>query len=181
MSVNVHYFLDFTVLWLIYVLIYYKRLKRRDNWYKFVFTLTYIYLSLVLFVTLMPFQLIFPGKNGIDFNRVNFIPYKDVISGYFGAKREAVLNIIMFMPLGFLLPNLKKRGFFKTLFMAFGMSLFIEVSQLLYNWSGSLYSRRFDVTDLINNTLGGILGYLCYLIFRPLLNKIKISFNSEKT
>lgn len=144
------------------------------------FTLTYIYLSLVLFVTLMPFQLFYPSEAGIDFNRVNFVPFNDITLGHFGAKREAILNIILFMPLGFLLPNLKKRGFFKTLFMSFGLSLFIEVSQLLYNWSGSLYGRSFDVTDLINNTLGAVLGFICYLILKPLLNMLRNCFDRER-
>lgn len=144
------------------------------------FTLTYIYLSLVLFVTLMPFQLFIPGEDGIDFNRVNFIPFNDITMGHLGAEREAVLNIFMFMPLGFLLPNLRKQGFFKTFFMSFALSFFIEGCQLLYNWSGSLYRRSFDVTDLINNTIGAVLGYLCYLIFKPLLRRLKTRLNGSE-
>nr|WP_240436294.1 VanZ family protein [Brevibacillus laterosporus] len=36
----------------------------------------------------------------------------------------------------------------------------IESSQLLSAWWGSLHSRSFDVTDLITNTFGGLIGYL---------------------
>ncbi len=179
LDIKIHYIIDFAVLAVIYILFYFKRLKSRDNWYKLVFTLTYIYLSLVLFVTLMPFQFFCPNESGIDFNRVNFIPFNDLSLGHYGAEREAVLNIIMFMPLGFLLPNLKKRGFFKIFFTSLGLTLFIEVNQLLYNWSGSVYERSFDVTDLINNTIGGILGFLCYLLFRPLLRRLRELVNGN--
>lgn len=55
--------------------------------------------------------------------------------------------------------------------MSFLFSLMIETVQLLSVLWGSLVYRTFDVTDLITNTIGGLLGYLFFVILKP------ISFN----
>lgn len=70
-------------------------------------------------------------------------------------------NIILFMPIGFLLPLLFKRMefFLFTVIVGFCISLFIEIMQLPQN-------RSSDVDDLWLNTLGAFLGYLVYLVFR---------------
>lgn len=68
-------------------------------------------------------------------------------------------NIIGFMPFGFFVPMLsKKRSFWKVLCLSFELTLAIETMQLL------LKVGIFDVDDLFLNTLGGILGYICYAI-----------------
>ena len=83
----------------------------------------------------------------------------------------------MFLPLGFLLPQLRKRGFLLTLFAGFTLSLFIESVQLMYLLSGTPYLRAFDVTDLINNTLGAALGWIIYRILRAPLQKLRAKVN----
>ena len=47
--------LDFALLAVLYVLLYRLRLRRRDRRYRVWFTLMYVYLCLVAYVTLMPF------------------------------------------------------------------------------------------------------------------------------
>lgn len=73
---------------------------------------------------------------------------------------QSVLNVLLFLPLGFLLPLVfrfrKKRTGIKVFFISFGVSLFVELTQLL------IMTRSFDVNDLLANTLGGVLGYLVY-------------------
>lgn len=67
-------------------------------------------------------------------------------------------NVLVFMPVGFLVPIIKKKRvyFFRILRVSFGISLFIEVVQLIFRIG------VFDVDDLIMNTLGGILGYVAF-------------------
>lgn len=70
-------------------------------------------------------------------------------------------NVLLFLPLGFLLPAIWEQ-FNKTrniILSGFSFSLFIEMSQLFNN-------RRTDIDDLILNTLGAILGFLIYRIYR---------------
>lgn len=78
-------------------------------------------------------------------------------------------DIIMFMPFGFLLPIVKEKPLLKVILYAFLFSLLIELLQPLIN-----PCRASDITDLINNTIGGLIGYISYIILKPLLKKIKL-------
>ena len=78
---------------------------------------------------------------------ISLIPLQNLTSGFW-------LNILMTLPLGFLLPFLYRswRRFSWTVCCGAGFSLLIECSQLLTN-------RACDVDDLIANTLGAACGY----------------------
>lgn len=87
--------------------------------------------------------------------RINLIPFSRDIDwiGY-------LLNILMLMPFGFLLPLIwQDMGrLCKVVPAGFFFSLLLELSQLLN-------IRGTDVDDLIMNTLGALAGFVCYLIF----------------
>ena len=93
---------------------------------------------------------------------MNLVPFIDVSMGRGDFFRQVVLNIIMTMPFGFLFPLTKKGDgkFGKTVLSCFLMSLGIELLQPFFN-------RSSDITDLITNVAGGVLGYVLYMIFRP--------------
>lgn len=85
-------------------------------------------------------------------------------------------NILMFVPLGMYLRYYFKCSFKKTLLYSFFISLFFELTQLtgLYFIYPNPY-RLCDVDDLIQNTLGGILGFLimgAIICFLPTREKI---------
>lgn len=67
-------------------------------------------------------------------------------------------NVAGFMPFGFILPVISRRGkkWYNTLLLSFSLSLCIETVQL------ACKVGSFDVDDLLLNTAGGILGYLTY-------------------
>ena len=85
----------------------------------------------------------------VDFD-VNIIPFVDMISDF----KNAVLNVILFVPLGFLLPFIWKkfREFKYTLMFGFGMTVAIEILQIFA-------FRLSDINDLITNTLGTVVGF----------------------
>ena len=87
-------------------------------------------------------------------NSINLIPISSE-----GAMTY-ILNIIMFMPFGFLLPLIWKnfRNANKVVLMGFLMSLAIEICQL-FN------IRTTDIDDLLMNTLGTLVGYCCWKVF----------------
>lgn len=70
-----------------------------------------------------------------------------------------ILNIMMFIPLGFLLalalPSF--RSLRKVFWACLGASLFIESSQFI------LARGIFELDDIFNNLLGGLLGYSLFL------------------
>ena len=67
-------------------------------------------------------------------------------------------NVLMFVPMGVLLPLLwKGESLCKTMAAGFTVSLVIELGQ-------PVFGRSFDVDDLISNTAGALVGYLLYFI-----------------
>ncbi|MBG9795682.1 hypothetical protein ABD76_25760 [Paenibacillus dendritiformis] len=154
------YLLDFILLAFIYVLFFYRKWNKKSKKHLILNSIIYVYMVMVLFVTVMPFTLPFGGTNNLFMETANFIPFRDLMANYSGAARELILNVIMMMPFGFLYPIIKKKGVLSTVALTFLFSLIIESSQLLSAWWGGLHSRTFDVTDLITNTFGGLVGYL---------------------
>lgn len=76
-------------------------------------------------------------------------------------------NVICFMPFGFILPLISRRGgkWYNTFLLSFLLSFGIEVLQLVFK-VGS-----FDVDDMFLNTLGGITGYISVVLFRWIRRK----------
>lgn len=80
------------------------------------------------------------------------------------ALQVVVLNIIFFMPLGFLVRFLFRWGVVRTAASGLLVSLAVESTQLTGIWG--LYPcsyRLFSVTDLMHNTIGAIIGSLIAL------------------
>lgn len=123
---------------------------KQRGFVKFLMTLVFaFYLIGVFFVTGIP---------TFDYLRIelNFqwIPLIDIVNDPVGYLKNTVLNIILFMPMGFLLPALWReyRSFKATLFSGFATSLLIEILQIFT-------FRLTDVDDLITNTIGTVAGY----------------------
>lgn len=92
----------------------------------------------------------------LDQTEINLIPFFRGIDLV-----PYVLNVVLFLPLGALVPMLWKqmRDWYRVLGLGILLSVFIEVTQLL-NY------RRTDVDDLILNTAGAVIGYGVYLLWR---------------
>ncbi|PRT20981.1 VanZ family protein [Bacillus wiedmannii] len=78
-----------------------------------------------------------------------------------------LLNIVLFMPFGFLLPTIwpQFRKMKNTVCAGFFFSLAIELNQLLNN-------RITDIDDLFTNTLGAIIGYVIYRVLFKMFKMI---------
>ena len=136
---------------LIYVFLFDRqRAKRKWLW----MTLLVLYLNAMYIVI---------GVPGIQYVRwdptINLIPFQD-----FSASNIVgmALNVVMFAPLGFLLPAYfeRYRQWNHTLFAGIVTSLTVELIQLFT-------FRATDVDDLLMNTLGAVVGFLlAKLIFR---------------
>lgn len=160
------YMVDFTALGFVYAFIFFRRWKSKGKDVLFVNTLMYIYLSFVLYFTLMPVITALPFVLNHPYTPMNLVPFIDVLAGRGDFVRQVVLNVIMTVPFGFLFPLTQNRAakFSRTVFFCFLMSLGIELLQPLINGF-----RSSDVTDLITNVIGGMLGYGCYVMFKPIV------------
>lgn len=109
------------------------------------------------------------GNDSIIKANINLIPFELGVSFTF------YLNIIMCIPLGFLIPLIWKdyRKLYKTAALGIGFSLLIELSQLIT-------TRATDVDDLIANTLGTIIGYFIWKVFAAIFRKYKGGINGTK-
>ena len=167
---------DFVVLFILYIFIFYKRWKVKGKDILFINTIMYIYLSFVLYFTLMPIITSLPFVFNHSYVPMNLVPFIDISTGRGDFIRQVVLNIVMTIPFGFLLPLIKNKriNLMKIVLYTFLLSLGIEILQPLIN-----DFRSSDITDLVNNIFGGIIGYILYLIFKPLTTKI-LSYIKEK-
>lgn len=136
---------------LIYIFLFDRdRAKRKWGWMAL----------LTLYLNAMYIVIGVPGVQYICWDpTLNLIPFQDFsTSNIMGM----VLNMVMFAPLGFLLPAYfeRYRHWGRTLAAGFLTSLTVELIQLFT-------FRATDVDDLIMNTLGTIVGFLiAKLIFR---------------
>lgn len=163
------YLIDFAALALLYALVFFRKWKRKGREILLVNTLMYVYLSFVLYFTLMPVLTSLPFIGNHSYVPMNLIPFIDVSEGRGDYLRQVVLNIVMTIPFGFLFPLTQNRtaGFGKTACFCFLMSLGIELLQPLIS-----SSRSSDVTDLITNVIGGMLGYGVYAVFKPVTFRV---------
>lgn len=103
---------------------------------------------------------------------ISLIPLLDMITG----PVDTVLNIILFIPLGFLLPLLyrKFQNAKRIVLTGFLFSLSIEIVQM-FGWGAT------DINDLLTNTAGACTGYWIYgLLLRGLNKDLKRKFQARK-
>ena len=80
--------------------------------------------------------------------------------------RQVVMNIIMLIPFGFLMPIFinAKRKYLITLLSAMAFILFIESMQLI------MQCGTFEIDDVFNNFIGAVLGMLFYMLLNRIIN-----------
>lgn len=152
----------------VYFLLFFPRWRKRSRT-GVLLTLFYVYICAVIYLTLLPLPTTFDPEV-FDGNFGNFIPFRDLKMGYRGAKRDIILNVIMTVPFGLLFPQIQKSGALATTILGFLISTTIEILQLLATVLGSPY-HAFDVTDIISNTTGTLLGYLFFTLIQKYINK----------
>ncbi len=112
--------------------------------------------------------LVILGSGLQDFNLVPFRSIAECFAELFkGHLRYFMINfwgnILVFVPIGFALPLLWER--WEHPGRAVGICFLITLATELIQFP---MQRHSDIDDLILNTLGGLLGYLCYLAVRRL-------------
>ncbi|GAA1513664.1 VanZ family protein [Nocardioides humi] len=113
------------------------------------------------------------GRQTVPFDTIRGIDWGDLGSRaglsalvHDPAFLQAALNVLLFVPLGWFVRRIARRGVVVATALGFGISLLIETTQATGVWH--LYDcayRLFDVDDLMINTLGATLGSLVAAIF----------------
>lgn len=142
-------------------------LYRRDGWLP-LSTIFAIYASVLYAAGLVCFTL-YPLPTGDSgpgitygippiLDPLNFIGDIQRDGAY--AISQLLLNVVLFVPLGFIAKTLLRLGFPASLALSAAVTLLIETAQLtgLFGVYPFAY-RTFEVDDLICNTLGGVVGW----------------------
>ncbi|MED3804581.1 VanZ family protein [Lysinibacillus xylanilyticus] len=133
-----------------------------------------LFIGYIVFVC----ELTIIGRGTSHYLQMNLHPF----SGYIDAWKKyslrdlqnCIFNILMFVPLGIFLPLLiaKTKAFKWLLLVVVSATLSIETYQTL---SGA---GIFELDDLINNSLGGIIGYQLYRLGASVAHHKKIKIKS---
>lgn len=124
-------------------------------------------------IRLIPFNDLFIGlqKAGFSLSEPSTLVSWDIWKRFLTSSDlfQIIANIVMQVPLGFYLRYYFRRSWKQTLLIGFLVSLFYELTQLsgLYFIYPKPY-RFTEIDDLINNTLGAMIGYF----ITPLLAKL---------
>lgn len=134
-----------------------------------------VYLIVLSWIILFKMELDISLLCKMNLRSVNLIPFAGslLVNGKVDVS-EIILNIVAFIPFGVYISMLDRRQniFIKALPIA-GVSLLYEIIQYVLKIGAS------DITDLLGNTLGGILGILFFaLAYKILENKIYKVFNT---
>ncbi|MCI8563047.1 MAG: VanZ family protein [Lachnospiraceae bacterium] len=137
-----------------------RKLLHVVSWIAFI-----IYLILMVYFLFFCEQL---GRTPSDRYHYNLKPFTEIKRymghveeiGYFGVALNLFGNVVCFMPLGFVLPILSHRkwGVIRITIVSFLSSCVIEVVQLVTKLGSC------DVDDIILNTLGGLTGYILFVV-----------------
>ena len=126
---------------------------------------------LVLFLLILSFILVCTL-----FSRQSIVPYKSVLKGlrlYDNGRwsMECIENILLFVPYTFFyLQALAPEKPLKAVFsLSLLTSLFIEFSQLFF-WLGA-----FQLSDLIYNVIGGMIGWGLWYTLQTVTKKTRVS------
>ena len=136
-------------------------MKRRSTYLAVILFL--IYLALLVWIIL--FKLQFSISDLDKIRSVNIIPFHyDKKIGAAFHLTEVLENVLIFMPMGIYLQMLlSKAKFYAKIMVIAGTSLLLETTQYV------LAIGRSDITDLITNFMGGLLGLALYGMMARLL------------
>lgn len=120
----------------------------------------------ILFKYSTPLQLF---GNREYFRSVNLIPFNDIINGNFN-KLDIIGNVILFIPLGIYLNIINPTSkISNNICIIIGTSLVFECIQYILGLGAT------DTTDIITNTVGGLIGIGIYTVIEKLFkNKVKV-------
>lgn len=132
------------------------------------FTIVLFVIYILALASIILFKLPFYSEKAGRIQEINLIPFMGSFDDngviLFG---EIINNILVFIPLGIYICMLKSNwSFVKKALPIIGLTLAFEVIQFIFAIG------RTDITDILGNTLGGIIGIGIYtLLFKIFKNR----------
>jgi len=159
------------VILIIMITILWKR--KRSLAYIFCFSIFWIYILLLVKVTIFPIPFYEDirtiwTKQQVTFtlSHINLVPFKYL--GFFNKYvifREIIRNILLTIPFGFGIRFITPFRARNILWLAIAVGLVIEITQLVISLGIVGVYRTVDVTDVLLNAGGVLLGYVFFKVF----------------
>ena len=130
---------------------------------------TLIHITLFRFVSLKDILAHTPQTHPFT-HGLNLIPFSDWNSSRNEMLRDILLNVLLFFPFGFLMQMISKKNHFSwiSVLLAAFVSMGIETAQYYFKLGAA------DITDVISNILGVMIGGLCFLLWELVFkNRLK--------
>ena len=149
-------------------------LRRRSNFHEGALVVFALYAAVVLSLTFLPLSSwkfwFSPNPSYYEFNSNLLAMLRgEYTTGRWG-QTMLIANVLMFVPLGFLMPVLWRQAWWQTLLITLAATLCIELIQ-------PFFARSFDVDDIFLNFTGGAIGLLLSavprVLFPQLMSKIR--------
>lgn len=142
--------------------------KKKYGWFLFI-----AYSAVLVWIILFKFSLSLSDITAMLNNQVtslNLIPFKGsvIVNGkiYFN---EIINNVVIFIPLGGILGMIAKRpSFTLKLMFVLGFSLLLETCQYVFGLGAA------DITDVLANVSGGLIGLIIYDFLELIFPKGKL-------
>ena len=150
-------FPDFIVLGCLYYFAFFQRWKQLPKKKLFWYTALYLYICVMMMLTLMPIIIHIPNMFSGFSSKTNFYPFIDWQLQRGDYLTESLLNISLFIPFGFLIRKNTKLTPLQTILTGFLFSICIEILQPLLS-----FDRVSDISDVITNTMGTCIGAYLY-------------------
>ena len=154
-----------------YKIIYQKILKGK----KTISRKNMLLYGITICYAIIVFGAVFLSRGGGYYGEANFHLFNSYREAYHKMEislfRNIILNILLFVPLGFLLPMYSKKlkKIYKVVSIGFLITVLIETMQYITKIG------IFEIDDIFNNTIGVLIGYCIYMI----LNNLKTEQNRK--
>ena len=122
---------------------------------------------LIIYLAVLTWIIVFKMEFDLSLRSINLIPFAESasVNGRVDTS-EILLNMVVFIPFGVYLSIIKpKWNFIQKVLPIFLVTLLYEVVQYIFAIGAS------DITDLLGNTLGGVIGIALFVLFAKILDK----------
>ena len=153
--------------------------RGKTSAYLIPFSLMSAYLLIVIGLTLFPIPIPVDG-NAVSFkeqfafviSRINLVPFRYLTWFTAGPLRfEILMNILLTIPFGFLINYFSKINWVNFIWISIAGGFAIETAQLIMSIFFGTY-RTVDISDVILNTLGTLLGLILFKLSRMIFRNM---------
>lgn len=164
------------IVWVLFRVSTYLKAKSINTKEELLINLLFFYFLILMKITFFPLRFTFDRLFPLEINTQVLVRTLDLMVVPRVFIRNMFGNIAIFIPLGIIISMLRgrKHNLLKVILVGFSISFTIEFLQLFIDY------RITDVDDLIFNTIGYVIGYFIYIIYRFIFSREHSGNNNSK-